>query len=203
MLAEAIQTIRRSRCQGRQGRTPRASGTTLAASCSTTEVAADAVADADLSRAAPDDDTRRAAGSVGAPDAVASAMKEWAVEHGAHALHALVPAADGHHGRKARLVPESPTDATARRSLEFSGKELVAGEPDASSFPSGGMRSTFEARGYTAWDPTSPPWLLKSGGAVDAGDSDGVRELDRRDARQEDAAAALDGSAVASRRSAC
>ena len=49
---------------------------------------------------------------------------------------------------------------------EFSGKELIKGEPDASSFPSGGMRSTFEARGYTAWDPTSPPWLLKSGGAV-------------------------------------
>src|SRR5262249_57343489 len=43
---------------------------------------------------------------------------------------------------------------------EFSGKELIKGEPDASSFPSGGMRSTFEARGYTAWDPTSPPWLL-------------------------------------------
>src|SRR4026209_1365486 len=46
---------------------------------------------------------------------------------------------------------------------EFSGKELVKGEPDASSFPSGGMRSTFEARGYTARDPTSPPWLLYSG----------------------------------------
>ena len=43
---------------------------------------------------------------------------------------------------------------------EFRGKELIKGEPDASSFPSGGMRSTFEARGYTAWDPTSPPWLL-------------------------------------------
>jgi glutamine synthetase len=50
--------------------------------------------------------------------------------------------------------------------MEFSGKELIKGEPDASSFPSGGMRSTFEARGYTAWDPTSPPWLLYSGGAV-------------------------------------
>ena len=49
---------------------------------------------------------------------------------------------------------------------EFSGKELIKGEPDASSFPSGGLRSTFEARGYTAWDPTSPLWLLKSGGAV-------------------------------------
>jgi glutamine synthetase len=53
----------------------------------------------------------------------------------------------------------SPT-ADGRAVAEFSGKELVRGEPDASSFPSGGMRSTFEARGYTAWDPTSPPWLL-------------------------------------------
>ena len=49
---------------------------------------------------------------------------------------------------------------------EFSGKELVKGEPDASSFPSGGMRSTFEARGYTAWDPTSPPWLLQNGNSA-------------------------------------
>ncbi len=53
----------------------------------------------------------------------------------------------------------SPT-ADGRAVAEFSGKELIKGEPDASSFPSGGMRSTFEARGYTAWDPTSPPWLL-------------------------------------------
>ena len=55
----------------------------------------------------------------------------------------------------------NPT-SDGRAVAEFSGKELVRGEPDASSFPSGGMRSTFEARGYTAWDPTSPPWLLMS-----------------------------------------
>src|SRR4029078_836488 len=60
------------------------------------------------------------------------------------------------------LVPTGDGKAVA----EFTGKELVQGEPDASSFPSGGMRSTFEARGYTAWDPTSPPWLLKSGTSV-------------------------------------
>ncbi|MCM3881959.1 MAG: glutamine synthetase III, partial [Vicinamibacterales bacterium] len=60
------------------------------------------------------------------------------------------------------LVPTNNGRAVA----EFSARELVQGEPDASSFPSGGMRSTFEARGYTAWDPTSPPWLLKSGNAV-------------------------------------
>src|SRR6266852_9912840 len=59
----------------------------------------------------------------------------------------------------------TPTD-TGTALTEFSGKELIKGEPDASSFPSGGLRATFEARGYTAWDPTSPPWLLKSGGSV-------------------------------------
>ncbi|MBA3272171.1 MAG: glutamine synthetase III, partial [Acidobacteria bacterium] len=56
--------------------------------------------------------------------------------------------------------------ADGRSMAEFSGKELIRGEPDASSFPSGGMRSTFEARGYTAWDPTSAPWLLQNGNSV-------------------------------------
>src|SRR6266576_6615311 len=97
-------------------------------------------------------------------DAVASAMKEWAVEHGAtHYTHWFQPltgiTAEKHDSF---LAPVTNGKAV----LEFSGKELVRGEPDASSFPSGGMRSTFEARGYTAWDPTSPPWLLKSGNAV-------------------------------------
>src|SRR6187455_2275397 len=97
-------------------------------------------------------------------DAVASAMKEWAVEHGAtHYTHWFQPltgiTAEKHDSF---LSPTGDGKAVA----EFSGKELVRGEPDASSFPSGGMRSTFEARGYTAWDPTSPPWLLKSGNAT-------------------------------------
>src|SRR6187455_1182417 len=97
-------------------------------------------------------------------DAVASAMKEWAVEHGAtHYTHWFQPltgiTAEKHDSF---LSPTGDGKAVA----EFSGKELVRGEPDASSFPSGGMRSTFEARGYTAWDPTSSPWLLKSGGAT-------------------------------------
>ena len=91
-------------------------------------------------------------------DIVASALKDWAVEHGAtHYTHWFQPltgiTAEKHD---AFLTPTSDGRAVA----EFSGKELVKGEPDASSFPSGGMRSTFEARGYTAWDPTSPPWLL-------------------------------------------
>src|SRR6059036_2114999 len=97
-------------------------------------------------------------------DAVASAMKEWAVEHGAtHYTHWFQPltgiTAEKHDSF---LSPTSDGKAVA----EFSGKELIMGEPDASSFPSGGMRSTFEARGYTAWDPTSAPWLLKGGDSV-------------------------------------
>jgi glutamine synthetase len=99
-----------------------------------------------------------------AADAIAKAMKEWAVEHGAtHYTHWFQPltgiTAEKHDSF---LTPTGDGKAVA----EFSGKELIRGEPDASSFPSGGMRSTFEARGYTAWDPTSPPWLLYSGGAV-------------------------------------
>src|SRR4051812_16927999 len=97
-------------------------------------------------------------------DAVAKAMKEWAVEHGAtHYTHWFQPltgiTAEKHDSF---LSPNGNGKAVT----EFSGKELIRGEPDASSFPSGGMRSTFEARGYTAWDPTSPPWLLYCGGAV-------------------------------------
>src|SRR5207344_98578 len=101
---------------------------------------------------------------VSVADAVASAMKEWAVEHGAtHYTHWFQPLTGITAEKHDSFV--SPT-ADGKAVLEFSGKELVRGEPDASSFPSGGMRSTFEARGYTAWDPTSPPWLLKSGNAT-------------------------------------
>jgi len=96
--------------------------------------------------------------------AVASALKEWAVEHGATHYTPWFQPLTGITAEKhdSFLNPTEDGKAVA----EFSGKELVQGEPDASSFPSGGMRSTFEARGYTAWDPTSPPWLLKTGGAV-------------------------------------
>jgi glutamine synthetase len=93
-------------------------------------------------------------------DTIATAMKDWAVEHGAtHYTHWFQPmtgiTAEKHDSF---LVPTHDGKAVA----EFNGRELIKGEPDASSFPSGGMRSTFEARGYTAWDPTSPPWLLRS-----------------------------------------
>jgi glutamine synthetase type III len=72
-------------------------------------------------------------------------------------LHPLVRAPHRHHGGKARLVPQPGGDG--KTIAEFSGKVLIQGEPDASSFPSGGIRATFEARGYTAWDVTSPAFL--------------------------------------------
>jgi glutamine synthetase len=91
-------------------------------------------------------------------DTIASALKDWAVEHGAtHYTHWFQPMTGITAEKHDSFL--SPT-ADGRAVAEFSGKELIKGEPDASSFPSGGMRSTFEARGYTAWDPTSPPWLL-------------------------------------------
>src|SRR5262245_30705910 len=93
-------------------------------------------------------------------DAVASAMKDWAVGKGAtHFTHIFQPmtglTAEKHDSF---VVPNSDGTAIA----EFSGKELVRGEPDASSFPSGGIRATFEARGYTAWDPTSPAYIREA-----------------------------------------
>jgi glutamine synthetase len=91
-------------------------------------------------------------------DTIASALKDWAVEHGAtHYTHWFQPMT-GITAEKHDSFLSPTTDG--RAVAEFGGKELIKGEPDASSFPSGGMRSTFEARGYTAWDPTSPPWLL-------------------------------------------
>src|SRR5690348_5384701 len=97
-------------------------------------------------------------------DAVASALKDWAVEHGAtHYTHWFQPLT-GITAEKHDSFLGPNADGTAM--TEFKGKELIKGEPDASSFPSGGMRSTFEARGYTAWDPTSPPFLLMNGNSV-------------------------------------
>ncbi len=91
-------------------------------------------------------------------DTVASALKDWAVEHGAtHYTHWFQPMTGITAEKHDSFLNPTPD---GRAVAEFGGKELVRGEPDASSFPSGGMRSTFEARGYTAWDPTSPPWLL-------------------------------------------
>lgn len=90
-------------------------------------------------------------------DAVATAMKDWAMEKGAtHFTHLFQPMT-GLTAEKHDSFLHPTNDGRALS--EFSGKELVRGEPDASSFPSGGIRATFEARGYTAWDPTSPAFL--------------------------------------------
>jgi glutamine synthetase len=93
-------------------------------------------------------------------DAVASAMKDWAIEKGAtHYAHVFYPltglTAEKHDSF---LSPDGQGGAIA----EFTGKQLIQGEPDASSFPSGGIRATFEARGYTAWDVTSPAYILEN-----------------------------------------
>ena len=91
-------------------------------------------------------------------DVVAHAMKDWAVERGAtHYSHWFQPLT-GITAEKHDAFISVP-DANGRVIMEFSGKELIKGEPDASSFPSGGLRSTFEARGYTTWDCTSPAFL--------------------------------------------
>ena len=93
-------------------------------------------------------------------DAVASAMKDWAIEKGAtHYAHVFYPLT-GHTAEKhdSFLSPDGEGGALA----EFAGKTLIQGEPDASSFPNGGIRATFEARGYTAWDVTSPAYILEN-----------------------------------------
>jgi len=108
--------------------------------------------------------TRGEALDAATADAVATALKEWAVEHGAtHYTHWFQPMT-GITAEKHDSFLSPASDGTAI--AEFRGKELIKGEPDASSFPSGGMRSTFEARGYTAWDPTSPPWLHVNGNSA-------------------------------------
>jgi len=93
-------------------------------------------------------------------DAVAAAMKDWALERGAtHFTHWFQPLT-GSTAEKHDSFFEPAGDGQALAG--FSGKELIQGEPDASSFPTGGIRATFEARGYTAWDPTSPAFILEN-----------------------------------------
>ena len=90
---------------------------------------------------------------AGVADAVAAAMRDWAVSKGAtHFTHWFQPLTGITAEKHDSFISRSPD---GRVIMEFSGKELIKGEPDASSFPSGGLRATFEARGYTAWDPTS------------------------------------------------
>ncbi|MDE5699746.1 MAG: glutamine synthetase III [Lachnospiraceae bacterium] len=103
--------------------------------------------------------------SMTTADVVAKAMKDWAVENGAtHYTHWFQPLT-GITAEKHDSFVSHP-DSEGKMLMEFSGKELIKGEPDASSFPSGGLRATFEARGYTAWDITSPAFLKESGCGV-------------------------------------
>ncbi|MBR6381285.1 MAG: glutamine synthetase III, partial [Lachnospiraceae bacterium] len=96
---------------------------------------------------------------------VAKAMKDWAVENGAtHYTHWFQPLT-GITAEKHDSFITHP-DEEGKMLMEFSGKELIKGEPDASSFPSGGLRATFEARGYTVWDITSPAFLKEDATGV-------------------------------------
>lgn len=99
-------------------------------------------------------------------DAIAEAMKQWAIEKGAtHFTHWFQPLTGVTAEKHDSFIDAPKPDGTVL--MEFSGKELIKGEPDASSFPSGGLRATFEARGYTAWDPTSPAFVRKdAAGAI-------------------------------------
>lgn len=103
--------------------------------------------------------------SLETADVVAKVMKDWAVENGAtHYTHWFQPLT-GITAEKHDSFITHP-DAEGKMLMEFSGKELIKGEPDASSFPSGGLRATFEARGYTAWDMTSPAFLKEDATGV-------------------------------------
>ena len=97
-------------------------------------------------------------------DSIAVAMKEWALSRGAtHYTHWFQPLTGSTAEKHDSFLK---VEKDGRAITEFSGSELVQGEPDASSFPSGGLRATFEARGYTAWDPTSPAFLMEGEGAT-------------------------------------
>ena len=90
-------------------------------------------------------------------DVVANAMKDWAIEKGAtHYSHWFQPLTGSTAEKHDSFISPTMNGGVV---MEFSGKQLIQGEPDASSFPSGGLRATFEARGYTAWDCTSPAFL--------------------------------------------
>ncbi len=99
-------------------------------------------------------------------EVVAEAMKNWAVEKGAtHYTHIFQPLTGMTAEKHDSFITAPREDGTVL--MEFSGKELIKGEPDASSFPSGGLRATFEARGYTAWDCTSPAYVREdAAGAI-------------------------------------
>lgn len=100
----------------------------------------------------------------GYADTIATAMKKWAIGHGAtHYSHWFQPLNGASAEKHDSFIEWSGDDQIIEK---FTGKQLLLGEPDASSFPSGGLRTTFEARGYTGWDPASPPFIWKGGSGV-------------------------------------
>ena len=120
-------------------------------------------------------------------------MRDWAIEKGAtHYAHVFYPLT-GQTAEKhdSFLEPDGKGGVLA----EFSAKQLIQGEPDASSFPSGGLRATFEARGYTAWDVTSPAFILENPNGTTLCIPDGFLLLDRRCPRQKGPAAPFDAGA--------
>src|SRR5215207_7642105 len=163
-LSEAIKSIREwSMTEGRSSTIPSKVTETFGSLVFTDKVQQERLPKAAY-RALRATITRGESLDLSTADAVATALKDWAVEHGAtHYTHWFQPltgiTAEKHDSF---LTPTSEGSAIA----EFRGKELIKSEPDASSFPSGGMRTTFEARGYTAWDPTSPPHLHVNGNNV-------------------------------------
>ena len=116
---------------------------------------------------------------ISVANAVANAMKDWAVAHGAtHYTHWFQPLTGITAEKHDSFITPAPNGSVI---MEFSGKELIKGEPDASSFPSGGLRATFEARGYTAWDPTSYAFIKgKTLGIPTAFCSYGGEALDKK-----------------------
>lgn len=97
-------------------------------------------------------------------DTIAQAMKDWALENGAtHYSHWFLPLTGSSAEKHDAFIDWKTSDTVIEK---FSGKQLLQGEPDASSFPSGGLRSTYEARGYTGWDPSSPAFLWESGDGI-------------------------------------
>ncbi len=194
ILAEAIQTIRDfSMSKGQEPNTARV-GDDFGSLVFHDGVQQKRLADAGLSRAAPDDHTRGIAGSVGGGRGGVGAEGMGGGARG-DALHALVPAADGHHGREARLVSESDRGRQGRRGVFRQG--TGAGRARRLELPLGGDALHVRSARLHGVGSDEPAVAAENGRGGHAGDSDGVRELDGRDARQEDAAAALDGSAVA------
>ena len=140
--------------------TPEAPGEIFGQNVFTKVVMQQAPAQAGLQVAEEDDRAGARRSTRRSPTSSPSAMKDWAIEKGAtHYAHVFYPltglTAEKHDSF---LAPDGDGGAIA----EFTGKQLIQGEPDASSFPTGGIRATFEARGYTVWDVTSPAYILEN-----------------------------------------